>query len=40
MALPHVFDANWLSLQAECAEASILVNDTTHAAILYERPAP
>jgi tetratricopeptide (TPR) repeat protein len=40
MALPHAFDANWLSLQAECAEASILIEDASHAAILYERLAP
>jgi DNA-binding SARP family transcriptional activator/tetratricopeptide (TPR) repeat protein len=40
MALPHAFDANWLSLQAECAEASILVEETTHAATLYERLLP
>jgi DNA-binding SARP family transcriptional activator/tetratricopeptide (TPR) repeat protein len=40
MALPHAFDANWLSLQAECAEASILVNDATHAGTLYERLVP
>ena len=40
MALPHAFDANWLSLQAECAEASILLEDATHAATLYDRLAP
>ena len=40
MALPHAFDANWLSLQAECAEASTLVGDATHAATLYERLLP
>jgi len=40
MALPHAFDANWLSLQAECAEASILVKDATHVATLYERLLP
>jgi DNA-binding SARP family transcriptional activator/tetratricopeptide (TPR) repeat protein len=40
MALPHAFDANWLSLQAECAEASILLGDATHAATLYERLLP
>jgi DNA-binding SARP family transcriptional activator/tetratricopeptide (TPR) repeat protein len=40
MALPHAFDANWLSLQAECAEASIMINETTHAATLYERLEP
>jgi hypothetical protein len=27
MALPHAFDANWLSLQAECAETSVLIDD-------------
>jgi DNA-binding SARP family transcriptional activator/tetratricopeptide (TPR) repeat protein len=40
MALPHAFDANWLSLQAECAEAAVLLGDPTHAAELYERLAP
>ena len=40
MALPHAFDANWLSLQAECAEASILIEEPAHAATLYERLAP
>jgi tetratricopeptide (TPR) repeat protein len=40
MALPHAFDANWLSLQAECAEAAVLLSDATHAAALYERLAP
>jgi len=40
MALPHAFDANWLSLQAECAEASILIEDATHAGTLYERLEP
>jgi tetratricopeptide (TPR) repeat protein len=40
MARPHAFDANWLSLQAECAEASILLGEATHAATLYERLAP
>ncbi len=40
MALPHAFDANWLSLQAECAETSILLEDGTHAATLYGRLAP
>ena len=37
MALPHAFDANWLSLQAECAETSVLIGDTTHAPVLYQR---
>ena len=40
MAFPHAFDANWLSLQAECAEASVLLEDPTHAPTLYERLAP
>ena len=40
MALPHPFDANWLSLQAECAEASVLIEDPTHAVTLYERLKP
>jgi DNA-binding SARP family transcriptional activator len=40
MAFEHAFDANWLSLQAECAEASILLGDARHAATLYERLAP
>jgi tetratricopeptide (TPR) repeat protein len=40
MVLPHAFDANWLSLQAECAEASILIEDAVHAATLYERLEP
>jgi DNA-binding SARP family transcriptional activator/tetratricopeptide (TPR) repeat protein len=40
MTWPHAFDANWLSLQAECAEASVLLDDSTHARVLYERLAP
>ncbi|MEA2394150.1 MAG: hypothetical protein QOJ82_2041, partial [Solirubrobacteraceae bacterium] len=40
MAHPHAFDANWLSAQAECAEACVLLGDTTHAATLYDRLAP
>ncbi len=40
MAASHSFDANWLSLQAECAEASVLTADPTHAATLYERLRP
>jgi hypothetical protein len=40
MAHPHAFDTNWLSLQAECAEVSMLLDDPAHAAILYERLAP
>ncbi len=35
--LPHPFDANWLSAQAELAETSILLGDSTHAAAIYER---
>ena len=40
MKLTHAFDANWLSLQAELAEASVLLADATFAATLYERLAP
>ena len=40
MALTHAFDANWLSLQAECAETAVILGDTTYAATLYERLAP
>ena len=40
MALPHAFDANWLSFQAECAEASMLLDDSTYAPVLYERLVP
>jgi hypothetical protein len=40
MALPHAFDANWLSLQTECAETSVLIDDSTYAATLYQRLAP
>ena len=40
MALPHAFDTNWLSLQAECAETSILINEAAHAGTLYERHDP
>src|SRR5262249_41044393 len=40
MAFPHAFDANWLSLQPECAEATVLLDDPPHAALLYERLAP
>jgi DNA-binding SARP family transcriptional activator/tetratricopeptide (TPR) repeat protein len=40
MKLNHAFDANWLSLQAELAEASVLLADATFAATLYERLAP
>ena len=40
MKLDHAFDANWLSLQAELAEASVLLRDATFATTLYERLAP
>jgi DNA-binding SARP family transcriptional activator len=40
MGLTHAFDANWLSLQAELAEASFLLADDTYASTLYERLAP
>jgi len=40
MALLHAFDANWLSLQAECAEACVLIGDDAHTATLYERLLP
>jgi tetratricopeptide (TPR) repeat protein len=40
MALTHAFDANWLSLQAELAEASVLLGDSTFAITLYERLTP
>jgi hypothetical protein len=40
MGFTHAFDANWLSLQAELAEASVLVGDATFAATLYERLTP
>jgi DNA-binding SARP family transcriptional activator len=40
MELTHPFDANWLSLQTELAEASVLLGDATFAAALYERLAP
>ncbi|MEA2146470.1 MAG: hypothetical protein QOG59_2057, partial [Solirubrobacteraceae bacterium] len=40
VALPYPFDANWLSLQAELAEASVLLGDATYAATIYERLAP
>jgi tetratricopeptide (TPR) repeat protein len=40
VALTHAFDANWLSLQAELAEASVLIGDSTFAATLYERLEP
>jgi DNA-binding SARP family transcriptional activator/tetratricopeptide (TPR) repeat protein len=34
------FDANWLSAQAEAAEAVVLLGDPTHAQVLYDRLAP
>lgn len=34
------FDANWLSAQAEAAEAIVLLGDPTHAQVLYDRLAP
>jgi DNA-binding SARP family transcriptional activator/tetratricopeptide (TPR) repeat protein len=34
------FDANWLSSQAECAEACIALGDPTHAQTIYDRLAP
>jgi DNA-binding SARP family transcriptional activator len=40
MELTHPFDANWLSLQTELAEASVLLGDATFAAALYKRLAP
>jgi tetratricopeptide (TPR) repeat protein len=40
MAYPHPFDANWLSGQAECAEASILLGDATYAGVLYDHLRP
>jgi len=40
MAFTHAFDTNWLSLQAELAETSMLIGDATFAATLYERLLP
>jgi tetratricopeptide (TPR) repeat protein len=40
MALPHAFDANWLSLEVECAETCVLLRAADHAATLYRRLAP
>ena len=34
------FDANWMSAQAEAAEATVIVGDRGHARRLYERLAP
>jgi tetratricopeptide (TPR) repeat protein len=40
IAYPHPFDANWLSCQVECAETSIILQDTGYAGVLYERLVP
>ena len=40
VAQPHAFDANWMSAQAECAEACVLLGDATHAAVFYDRLLP
>jgi DNA-binding SARP family transcriptional activator len=40
IAHPHALDANWMSAQAECAEASVVLGDATHAAVFYERLLP
>jgi tetratricopeptide (TPR) repeat protein len=40
MALAHAFDANWLSLQAELAQASVLIGDATFGPALYDRLLP
>ncbi len=40
MELTHAFDANWLSLQVELAEASVLIRDATFGIPLYQRLAP
>jgi DNA-binding SARP family transcriptional activator/tetratricopeptide (TPR) repeat protein len=34
------FDANWLSAQAEAAEAIVLLEDPTHAELVYDRLVP
>ena len=34
------FDANWLSAQAEAAEAIVLLGDPTHAQVVYDRLVP
>ena len=39
IAHPHAFDANWMSAQAECADACVVLGDATHAAVVYERLA-
>jgi DNA-binding SARP family transcriptional activator len=40
IAHPHAFDANWMSAQAECAEACVLLGDATHAGVFYDRLLP
>jgi DNA-binding SARP family transcriptional activator/tetratricopeptide (TPR) repeat protein len=40
MTLPHPFDANWLSMQAECAEACVLLGDVAYGKVVYERLLP
>ena len=40
MGLTHALDTNWLSLQVELAEASVLLEDAAFAESLYERLAP
>jgi tetratricopeptide (TPR) repeat protein len=40
IADPTPFDANWLSAQAESAEACIELGDAAHAQVLYDRLAP
>ncbi|HEX6460787.1 MAG TPA: AAA family ATPase [Thermoleophilaceae bacterium] len=40
MSEPQAFDANWISFQVECSEASVLLGHATHAQTLYERLVP
>jgi DNA-binding SARP family transcriptional activator len=40
MAADQAFDANWISAQAESAEACIVLGAEDHAAVIYERLAP
>jgi hypothetical protein len=40
VAHPHTFDANWMSAQAECAEACVALGDARHATVFYDRLAP
>ena len=40
IAQPQAFDANWMSAQAECADACVLLGDPTHAAVFYDRLLP